>query len=180
MTKKINYFLVLFLLSAGAASAQTGNISGTVKTSDGSPADLVTVSIKGTSKATYSNESGAYQIKNVKPGAYTLVATFIGLEKKELPVTVIANAITTLDFVLKENSSQLQEVIVSTKRNKNNTIVAKMPLKDLENPQVYNSVPVEILKQQNITTYDDALRNVPGISRTWESTGRAGDGGAFF
>jgi iron complex outermembrane receptor protein len=138
------------------------------------------VSIKGTSKATYSNESGAYQIKNVKPGAYTLVATFIGLEKKELPVTVIANAITTLDFVLKENSSQLQEVIVSTKRNKNNTIVAKMPLKDLENPQVYNSVPVEILKQQNITTYDDALRNVPGISRTWESTGRAGDGGAYF
>src|SRR5690606_25582064 len=52
--------------------------------------------------------------------------------------------------------------------------------KNLENPQVYNTVPAEILKQQGITTYDDAMRNVPGITRTWESTGRAGDGAAYF
>src|SRR5690606_2124109 len=52
--------------------------------------------------------------------------------------------------------------------------------KNLENPQVYNTVSSEILKQQVITTYDDAMRNVPGISRTWESTGRAGDGAAYF
>ena len=36
------------------------------------------------------------------------------------------------------------------------------------------------MKQQGITNYDDALRNVPGISRTWESTGRAGDGASYF
>jgi iron complex outermembrane receptor protein len=31
-----------------------------------------------------------------------------------------------------------------------------------------------------ITSYDDAMRNVPGITRTWESTGRAGDGASYF
>jgi iron complex outermembrane recepter protein len=45
---------------------------------------------------------------------------------------------------------------------------------------VYNTVSSEIMKQQGITSYDDALRNVPGIARTWESTGRAGDGASYF
>jgi iron complex outermembrane recepter protein len=55
-----------------------------------------------------------------------------------------------------------------------------MPLNNLENPQVYSTVSAEIMKQQAITSYDDALRNVPGITRTWESTGRSTDGAAYF
>lgn len=55
-----------------------------------------------------------------------------------------------------------------------------MPLKKLENPQVYSTVSSEIIKQQGIVNFDDALRNVPGIARTWESTGRSGDGATYF
>jgi iron complex outermembrane receptor protein len=50
----------------------------------------------------------------------------------------------------------------------------------MENPQVYNSVSTEILKQQAVTRYDDAFRNIPGVFRTWESTGRDGDGASYF
>src|SRR5882757_8571234 len=79
------------------------------------------------------------------------------------------------------DSAQLKEVIVSARNfNKENRVVAKMPLKNLENPQVYNTVSSDLMKQQGITSYDDALRNVPGITRTWESTGRAGDGASYF
>lgn len=55
-----------------------------------------------------------------------------------------------------------------------------MPLNNLENPQVYTTIPSEIIKQQAITSYDDVLKNVPGIQRLWESTGRGGDGGSYF
>ena len=109
------------------------------------------------------------------------MASFIGLGKQEQTVEVKSGETATVHFVLQENSAQLQEVIVSIKNsNKENTFVAKMPLKNLENPQVYSTVSAEILKQQAITNYDDAMRNVPGITRTWESTGRAGDGASYF
>ncbi|RZK73042.1 MAG: TonB-dependent siderophore receptor, partial [Pedobacter sp.] len=116
----------------------------------------------------------------IKPGTYTIEASLIGLEKKQQSVTVSAGSTTQINFMLNENSSTLNEVNISTRKARNSTIVAKMPLADIENPQVYNSVSAELIKTQGIVNYDDAMRNIPGISRTWESTGRAGDGGAYF
>lgn len=181
MIKKITYCLLLFLLPSLTLLAQTATISGSVKTADGKPADLVSITIKGTNKATLTDKNGHYQIKRVTPGSHTLVASFIGLEKREQTIETRSGETLLVNFVLKENSTQLQEVVISTKKsNKVNSIVAKMPLKNLENPQVYNTVSSEIIKQQGITSYDDALRNVPGITKTWGSTGRGGDGGTYF
>lgn len=181
MTRKIIYAIALCLISTGLSFAQTGNISGSVKTSDGKPAELVTVNIKGTGKKALTDKKGAYLLKNIKAGIYTLIATFIGLEKQEQTVEIKSDETVSVDFLLKENSDQLKEVIISSRNvNRVTTAIAKMPLKNLENPQVYSSVPVEILKQQGITNFDDAMRNVPGISRTWESTGRGGDGASYF
>lgn len=181
MIKNITNCIVLLLLSTGISYAQTGNISGSVKTSEGKPADLVTINIKGTGKTAVTDKKGKYQLKGIKPGQYTLIATFIGLVNQEQPVEVKSDETVTIDFLLKESADQLQEVIISSRKaNRVTATVAKMPLKNLENPQVYSSVSVEILKQQGITNYDDAMRNIPGIARTWESTGRGGDGASYF
>jgi len=174
----------LFFLSAIfsiSAFAQNGAISGTVTTSEGKAAASVTITLKGTSKGNTTDESGHYILRNVKPGSYTVVASLVGLASPEQTVTMTAGGKVTLDFILKENAAQLGEVIV-TARNANKTTlqVAKMPLKNLENPQVYNSVSADLIKQQGIVNFDDAMRNVPGIARTWESTGRSGDGTAYF
>ncbi|WP_419701705.1 TonB-dependent receptor domain-containing protein [Mucilaginibacter sp. NFX135] len=181
MIKKITYCLLLFLLPSIPLLAQTATIAGSVKTADGKPAGLVSIAIKGTNKATLTDENGHYQLKRVTPGPHTLVASFIGLEKREQTMETRSGESLVVNFILKENSTQLQEVVISTKKsNKVNSIVAKMPLKNLENPQVYNSVSSEIIKQQGITAYDDALRNIPGVTKTWSSTGRGGDGGTYF
>lgn len=181
MTKNRIYPVLLFLLSAITAFAQTGTITGSVKTSDGQPAEFVHIALKGKNKGSLTDKNGTFQIKNVESGPQTIMASFIGRGKQEQTVDVKPGETTTIDFVLQENAAQLQEVIVSARNaNKENTFVAKMPLRNLENPQVYSTVSAEILKQQAITNYDDALRNVPGIARTWESTGRAGDGAAYF
>src|SRR5690606_34807581 len=167
--------------AAGFTYAQTGTISGTVTTFDGSPAESVNVRIKGTNRGATVDRSGNYQINNVHPGRLSIVASFIGLETQERMVTVADGETVIVNFVLRESAAQLREVIVSSQRPANKpTNVAKIPLKNLENPQVYNTVSAELMKQQVITSYDDALRNVPGITRTWEATGRAGDGAAYF
>lgn len=180
MTSQIRYFFTLILLYAGTALAQTGGISGTVKTSDGNPAAGVSITIKGTNIGTLTNDNGVYRITRVKAGVYTLEASLVGLEKKELAVTVVTGTVAQANFTLKENSSALNEVNVSSRKARNSTIVAKMPLADIENPQVSNSVSSDLMKTQGIVNFDDAMRNIPGISRTWESTGREGDGAAYF
>ncbi len=179
MIKEI-YCAILFVLSTSLSFAQIGNIEGSVKTSDGRPAESVSVTIKGTNKGASTDRSGNYKIKNIQPGKHTLTASFVGLATQEQDVEIGSAETTIVNFILKENSAQLHEVIISQNLNNKRTAVAKMPLKNLENPQVYNTVSSEILKQQVITNYDDALRNIPGITRTWESTGRAGDGAAYF
>jgi iron complex outermembrane receptor protein len=178
--KKI-YFTILFLCFAGITFAQTGIISGSVKTSDGSPAETVSITIQGISKSALTNKDGNFQIKNLKPGTYLLSASLIGLEKQEKTIELKSGEKVTVSFVLKESTAQLNEVTISGRNaNKVNSTVAKMPLKKLENSQVYSTVSSEIIKQQGITNFDDVMRNVPGISRTWESTGRAGDGASYF
>ena len=43
--------------------AQNGTISGSVRTSDGEPVELVTVNVKGTAKGALTDRNGKYQIR---------------------------------------------------------------------------------------------------------------------
>src|SRR5690606_19749718 len=86
--------LLLALLATLTGWAQsTGSISGTVKTSDGSPAEYVNVGIEGTSRGTSADRNGNFEIKNLKPGTYTLLVSFIGLEGQRRSVEVIAGEV---------------------------------------------------------------------------------------
>jgi iron complex outermembrane receptor protein len=189
--KNANRFKAIVMLALGLmsmlanAQSQMGSIRGTIKTSEGQAAEFVNIGLKGTNKGVASNKSGGFEIKNVVPGTYILRIFFVGLETKEQSVEVKTGEVTRVgEIILNESATQLQEVVIKsgTTRfmNKESEIVAKMPLKYIENPQVYSTVSSELMKQQAITNYDDAMRNVPGIARTWESTGRAGDGAAYF
>jgi iron complex outermembrane receptor protein len=179
MTKRL-LLLTTLVFSITTVFAQN-SIKGTVTTSDGNPAVNVTIRIENSKWGDITNEKGEYTIKYVKPGNWVLKASAVAAASQEKAISITEGQNLQVDFILKENSAQLQEVIVSQKNVKKETrTVARMPLKDLENPQVYSSVSAEILKQQVITSYDDAMRNVPGITRTWESTGRAGDGASYF
>ncbi len=178
----MKYFIAFIALFATSfALAQTGTIGGKVKTSDGSAAEFVNVKLEGTGKGAVAGRDGAYEIRNVQPGSYTLVVSFVGLETQQQSVDVIANQRAIVDFVINESSEQLQEIVVTSRRLITESVyVSKMPLKDLENPQVYNSVSSQLLREQAVTNFEDVFRNVPGIFKLWETTGRGGDGGAYY
>ncbi|WKW47037.1 TonB-dependent receptor [Myroides sp. JBRI-B21084] len=77
-------------------------------------------------------------------------------------------------------SSNLDELVIEAYFQKNVNSSNKMPLKDIENPQVYNVISKNILKEQVVTTFSDALKNATGVTRLWESTGRGSDGAEFY
>ncbi|MFY1048038.1 TonB-dependent siderophore receptor [Chryseobacterium sp. GP-SGM7] len=79
------------------------------------------------------------------------------------------------------SSKKIEEVIINKMVKKLDTESSnKMPISFIENPQVYSSIDRGILENQNIFTVDDAYRNVTGLQKMWNSTGRAGDGGSYF
>ncbi|AYB35356.1 TonB-dependent receptor [Chryseolinea soli] len=179
--KSVYLFFFFMTCALSTWSQSTGSVQGTIKTSDGNPAEHVNVSLKGTAKGAVADRKGGYEISHIAPGSYTVIASFVGLESQESSIEVKAGEATRVDFILKENAHQLQEVVISGRPKQESVYVSKMPLKNIENPQVYNAVSSDILRQQAITNFDDALRNVPGIHKLWESTGRGvGDGASFY
>lgn len=178
--------LVLGILSLGHSFAQNerAKLSGNIKTSDGKPAAYVSVQLIEINRGTLTDASGTYSIERIKPGKYTLKLSLIGLETQEQKIELKAGQHSKLNFTLKESAEQLDEVIVSGGVNKfaqkETDYIARMPLKNLENPQVYNSIGKELLKEQMIVSFDDALKNAPGVNRLWSATGRGGDGAGYF
>lgn len=167
------------------AFAQTGTVKGTVKTSDDEPAAFVNISLKDTGKGAVTDVSGNFSIKNVKPGDYVLQLSSVGFKAIEKAITVQAGEETVVPTILLEISfSELQEVLIVAQDERSaaqeTPYVAKMPLKRLENPQVYNTISSGLLKEQGVTNFDDALKNVPGVHKLWESTGRGGDGSSYY
>ncbi|MFD0990251.1 TonB-dependent siderophore receptor [Mariniflexile jejuense] len=83
----------------------------------------------------------------------------------------------------KDSVQNLNEIVIKGQlkyKREKSTTVSKMPLNNIENPQVYNTVTNELLKEQVVTNFNDALKNATGVTRLWESTGRGGDGAEFF
>ncbi|CAD0009153.1 TonB-dependent receptor [Flavobacterium chungangense] len=180
------FIICLFLISATNCLAQDkGKLSGIITTSDGIPAASVNIILKNTKYNTITNENGNFELNHIKANNYILQISLTGYETLEQEIKVTGNETTKLNLQLKVSNKQLQEVTIYNNNRaklfpKQSTYVSKMPLKNIENPQVYNVVTADLLKEQAITNFDDALKNVPGIQKLWESTGRSGDGGSFY
>lgn len=175
--------MIGFANVAKAEELAPGDITGVVYTNDGQPAPMVTVLLKGKNRGDMTNEKGEFTIRRVQAGTYTLQVSLIGFETSEQTVTVVASQTADVRIDLKLSNTQLSEVIVKgiqLKGKRESDHIARLPIKNLENPQVYNTVGLELMKEQVVTNFDDALRNAPGVSRLWTSTGRPNDGAGYF
>lgn len=161
-------FLILFSCSETAFSQSTvGSISGKAVLKDGNSLQGATVKISELNKTTTTDSDGTYQLKNIPFGTYFVEIKLNGYESS--PASVIVdqnNTEVTLDFEMAYTSQKLEEVIVSSGGNrfarKESEEVSKMKLKNMENPQVYTIVSKELMKEQVITDYNSAFKNVPG------------------
>jgi iron complex outermembrane receptor protein len=181
------FILSLFFLHVPgvyANDAGKGHIKGIVTTSEGKPAAHVSVALTGTSRKTVTADDGAFILRDITAGNYEIQTSLVGYQRQIQNVTVEAGKTSNVNFRLNISDRQLQEVIISSSHNKFKTSaskdVAKLPLTNLENPQVYTTINKELLQEQGIFTADDAIRNVPGITKLWNANGRAGDGGANY
>jgi len=162
-----------------------GIISGIVLTDSNKPVENASVGLKGTSYGTITNEDGHFKLK-VPAGNYTLVVSHVGAKSQEFPVAVKASQTTQVPTIkLSISAKALEGVTVSANKTnkfstKKSVDVAKIPLDNLENPQVYTTINKDLITDQLDFSEDDAIRNAPGLQQMWQATGRGGDGGSYY
>ncbi|MBC8985970.1 carboxypeptidase regulatory-like domain-containing protein [Pedobacter sp. N36a] len=160
--------LSIFMFGYQLASAQaTGGISGKVSLFDGQPYASASVTLLETIKTTLTDEQGRYSFQTLNPGNYTVRIQILGTAQKDISVQVLAGQTAMADYQLtKENVLALQEVTIPGNVNKfsrkESVYVARLPLKNLENPQVYSSIPKELFQEQMATDLGSIAKNVPG------------------
>lgn len=155
-----------------------GSIKGRVITSDDKPAAFVSVSLKGTHRTVMTEDDGTFVIYKVKPGTYQLEVTLVGYEPLIQELIIEKDHVTAVNLQLLQSSLQLQEVVVVHAKNryatKRTETVARMPLRNLENPQVYNVVAQSLITEQVATERTDIFRNIPGAVPNFAAGGSQG------
>lgn len=185
MTRLLTIVL-LFTVYLNCFSQENSTIQGRITDADQKPLSGVNVLITQLNTGTQSNEQGDFSIENLSAGNYTLTISYLGFKTQSKQVSVQNDGVLTLgNIVLYEGNEILNEVVINGERQnkfsrKKTAYVAKLPLKDIENTQVYSTVTNELLESQVVTNFEDALNNAVGIEKLWTSTGRGGDGAGYY
>lgn len=152
--------LRLILISAVSFSclsvvlAQNGTIRGKV-TSDGKVIEFASVGLQGTSYGGPTDLQGAYEIKNIPTGTYTLVVSMIGYQKQRRKITISSNQPTlNFNFELVEVASALDEVVVSGTMKEVSKLESAVPV------EVYSKV---FFKANPTPSIFESLQNVNGV-----------------
>ncbi|MGO1671774.1 MAG: TonB-dependent siderophore receptor [Sphingobacterium sp.] len=182
---KNTVLLLISLLPLFCFAQSKTEIQGQILTADGKPAQGITVRLTELNRSVSSNTHGRYIFTNVDQGPYTLSISAMGIQSRDTTVLIQGDQVQLPPLVLIQNREQLEEIVVRGQGNNpfgrtSSPYVAKMPLKNLENPQSYAVVSQELLKSQVNTNFDDALNNVSGLDKLWGSTGRPADGAAYY
>lgn len=134
---------------------ETGTIQGTVRDKSGEPLIGANVIIKENRFGAATNKAGKYSILKLKPGKYTVEASFIGYKKEAKEVVVRKGEIVTVDFYLESTAFYIGaiEVIGTT----------ELIPKDANTKTVISGAEVEHFQASSI---GDVLDLVPGVQKT--------------
>jgi TonB-linked SusC/RagA family outer membrane protein len=146
MRKTLLSLLGCLLLLCAQVHAQDRAVTGKVSAEDGSVLPGVNISLKGTNRGTTTNAQGEYTITS-ESGA-TLVFSFIGFQTQE----AIVGSQSTINISLKNDISQLQEVVVTAlgqERKRNELVYAAQQvtgeqITQSRNPSVMNALSGKI------------------------------------
>lgn len=162
ITMKTKYIMpILFqLLLHLSTYSQNGIIKGTVFNAlNNEPIAFVSVAVQGTTFASLTDEKGNYEIKNLPIGEYNLTASYVGFETMTtFEIQVMNSKPATVDFLLKEKSSNLKQLEVK----------ASPFSKNIESPVSLRTIGVAEIDKNPGGNRDisKVIQSLPGVAPT--------------
>jgi TonB-dependent receptor len=156
------------MLTSLALAQGSGSIAGVVSNSatqtflEGAVLDLPAVG-----RQTLTDANGRFQILNLPPGEYTIVASYIGLDSERRPVVVTAGQRTPVNFELGSTVYRMEEFRVTGEREGN--ALAIMAQRNADN--VKNIVAMDSFGTlPNMSAGELAIR-LPGVAGQLDNEG---------
>ena len=103
----------LIAVSATAALAQQGTVTGTVTSTAGQPIAEATILVLGTSISATSGADGKYILRRVPVGTAEMRAIRVGFQESKKNVRVLDGQTATLDFQMATSIVQMQPIVVT-------------------------------------------------------------------
>ena len=149
--------LVLLVLGAVPATAQTGQVTGGVMDETGAvlPGAMVTLSGPGGARAARSDGNGEYAFPDVSAGIYAVTVALAGFSDATVEDVVVAGASVELPPVTLQLASFGDTVVVTASRT---------AVRVVDAPVTTSVIPGATLATTATTNYGDALRSVPGVN----------------
>ena len=163
----LTLLLSIFFLTTGTAAyaLDFGKVSGTV--SDGKTGETligVTVKIVGTKFGASTDVDGRFLIAGLPTGKYTIEISYVGYTSKRISeVEIIENAVTPLNVILEESSSNnLKEIVITSKASQEsvNTLYANQKA----SLNISSGISAELIRRSPDKNTSEVLKRVSGAS----------------
>lgn len=146
--------LSIVLLAPPALAQGTGSVEGTVTAqAGGAPLAGVRIAVDGAAPVV-TDAAGRFRIARISAGPHTLVATRLGLAAATQAVAVAAGGTVRAGFAMREESTVLPSLVVSTTREAQRLG---------ETPATVGVVSSAQLREQRPTHPSEVLSQVPGV-----------------
>lgn len=162
--KKAFITLLLVGLSATIFAQGTGKISGTVTDKKTGEALIgAGVKIAGTTKGIATDVDGKYIIGGLVDGKYTLEISYVTYATKKITdIEVKANTVTSLNIVLEEANTQLNQVVITAnfKQESVNSLYAQQK----NSAVISDGISSDQIKKSPDKNTGEALRRISGAT----------------
>ncbi|NOZ33684.1 MAG: TonB-dependent receptor [Chlorobi bacterium] len=115
---------------------------------------FATVSVKGTTIGTTTDESGHYQLINLPEGNLIIIAQSSGYKPREKEITIKAGETKELKFELEQDVLGLEEVVITGDRNATNR---------RESSTIVNTITPKLFAATQSVTLSEGLNFCPGL-----------------
>jgi len=149
---RFSLFCAVAFTAMSAMAQNAGTITGTVKNgTSGETISAVSVTVKGSSVGTYTDDKGTFRLNVTQKAPYTLVFSSVGFENQE---QVVNAGTSKVDVSLKQAFTLGSEVVVAASR------VAE---RILESPVTIERISNATIKNAPVSNYYDLLGTLKGV-----------------
>ncbi|SIT90762.1 TonB-dependent receptor [Pontibacter indicus] len=158
--------VLFFLLSAFlSVHAQTGSIQGAIKdATNGEELIGAIIKVQGTGLGAPSDATGNFRIDNIKEGTYTLEVNSLSYKPKVLTsIAVTAGKTTTVNVDMEQNTSQLAEVTITAKGNRETEQILLLDQKKAV--IATQAIGAQELSRKGVSDAEGAVAKISGVSK---------------
>lgn len=153
------FFLSIFSIPVLSQSIITGII---IDSETGESLPGASVFIPSLGKGTMTDLSGKYELSNISPGSYKIVASFVSYDKIESDITINSDDIVPLDFKMSQSTIGIDEVNVFARANRENENVLMINRK--ESNFSIESIGSDELSRKGLSNIESGVTNIVGIT----------------